>query len=396
MKIVILGAGYTGLRAALDLDDLLGERGRAAQIALVDQNPYHQIVQVLHITATAGHQSREAIYDLAGLLRDTTVRFVQGRAAAIAPLERQVRLEDGRALPYDRLLIALGAETAYGAVPGAREHTLPLRSYEHALRIRDQLRARFAAAAAAEGPKERRTLLTTAIVGGGYTGCQLAGELAAWAGDLCAATGAPRGEVRIALLDGGPLLLRQFGPWATREAERVLDELGVSVYLNTAVEAVEPGLLRVSGGRVLRAGTILWAGGIQAPAILGQAGLPVDGSGRVLVDRYLRVIDQAMIFAAGDCAAIPDGPAAFVPATASYAMRQGSHLAETLLAELLGEAPRPYEPLKLGELVSLGPHVAVGNPLGVPLVGYPAMLLKKGVESYYRSTIEGPLKGASA
>jgi NADH dehydrogenase len=162
------------------------------------------------------------------------------------------------------------------------------------------------------------------------------------------------------------------------------------------VEAVEPGLLRVSGGRVLRAGTIVWAGGIQAPAMLREAGLPVDSCGRALVDRYLRVIDQALIFAAGDCAAIPDGPAGFVPATASYAMRQGAHLAETLLAEVMGAPPRAYEPLKLGELVSLGPRFAVGNPLGVPLVGYPAMLLKKGVESYYRSTIEGPLRGATA
>jgi NADH dehydrogenase len=388
MKIVILGAGYTGLRAALDLDGLLREHGRSAEISLVDQHPYHQVVQVLHVTATAGDQHREAIYDLAELLRGTAVRFVQGRAAAIAPLERQVRLEDGRGLPYDRLLVALGAETAYGDVPGAREHTLPLRSYEQALRIRERLLACFAAAAAATDPKERRTLLTTAIVGGGYTGCQLAGELAAWADELCAATGAPRGEVRIALLDGGPLLLRQFGPWATREAERALAELGVSVHLNTAVRAVEPGVLRLGGGRVLRAGTVLWAGGIQAPPLLRRSGLPVDGSGRVLVDRYLRVIDQALIFAAGDCAAIPDG-AGFVPATASYAMRQGAHLAETLLAEILGEAPRPYEPLRLGDLVSLGPKVAVGNPLGVPLVGYPAMLLKKGVERYYRSTLEG-------
>jgi len=82
-----------------------------------------------------------------------------------------------------------------------------------------------------------------------------------------------------------------------------------------------------------------------------------------------------------------------VPATASYAIREGAHLAETLLAEYEGKPPRPYEPLKLGELVSLGPHYAVGNPLGVTVTGYPALLLKKGVETYYRSTIEGPLKG---
>lgn len=394
MKILILGAGYTGLRAALDLDDRLRADGRSAEVTLVDQFPYHQLVQVLHLTAADAQPDEDAIYELAPLLRDTAVRYVQGRVARVDPLGRAVRLDGGATLAYDRLLIALGAETAYGDVPGAREQTLPLRSYEHALRIRAHVRAQFAAAARTADPREQRTLMTTAIVGGGYTGCQLAGELAAWLDELCEQSGAPRAEARIALLDRSPLLLKQFGVWATRDAERVLDDMGVSVYLSTAVEGVEPGLLRVAGGRVLRAGTIVWAGGIQGPPLLRESGLPVDAAGRVLVDRYLRVQDQALIFAAGDCAAVPDSASgATVPATASYATRQGAHLAEAMLAEIAGLPPRSYEPLKLGELVSLGPSYAVGSPLGVPLTGYPALLLKKGVETYYRSTIEGPLKG---
>ncbi len=392
MQIVIIGAGYAGLRAAIDLDRLLRTRGRADEVILVDQFPYHQLVQLLHKAAAAAIYSREAIYELAPLLSKGGVRFVQGRVATLEPGARQVYLADGRALPYDRLVIALGAETAYGNVPGAREHSLPLRTLDQALAIRDHVLASFEAAARAADAKEQRILQTMAIVGGGYTGCQLAGELAAWSADLCRETGAPRGHVRIALLDRGPELLKQFGEWATREAEQVLDTMGVSVYLNTPVAAVEPRALRLVDGRVLRAATIVWAGGIKGPDLLAAAGLPLDNAGRVLVDRYLRVQEQAAIFAIGDCAAIPDGAnGAYVPATASYAMRQGSHLAETLLAEVEGAAPRPYEPLKLGELVSLGPNYAMGNPLGVPLTGYPALLMKKGVEQYYRATIEGPL-----
>jgi NADH dehydrogenase len=387
MQILILGAGYAGLRVALDL-------GREAQdaalsVTLVDQNPYHQVIQLLHLTATAGNHSREAIYDLDRLLRDRAVRRVEGRAQAIEPLARSVTLADGQRLPYDRLVIALGAETSYAGVPGAAEHSLPLRTYAQALRLRDHLIGQFATAAQAADPTERRILMTTAIVGGGYTGCQLAGELAAWADQLSEETGAPRGEARIALIDRGPSLLRQFGPWATGEAERVLDRAGVSVYLSTPVTAVEPRLLRVGDGRVLRAATIVWAGGLRGPALLAAAGLPADDQGRVLVDRYLRVQGQAAIFALGDCAAIPDGAEGVtVPATASYATRQGEHVAAALLAEAAGEAPRAYEPLKLGELVSLGPHEAVGNPLGVPVTGYPALLLKKGVEQFYRASIE--------
>jgi NADH:ubiquinone reductase (H+-translocating) len=392
MQIVILGAGYAGLRAAIDLDRLLRTRGMADEVILIDQFPYHQLLQVLHKAAADTIDRSEAIYELGPLLSKGGVHFIEGRAAAIDPPGRQVRLTDGRTLGYDRLVIALGAETDYHHVPGAREHTLPLRTVDDAIRIRNQVGTSFLAAAREDDPKEQRILMTTAIVGGGYTGCQLAGELAAWVDDLCAATGAPRREVRIALIDHNPELLKQLGPWATSEAEQTLDTMGVSVYLSTDINSVEPRTLRVAGNRVLRAATLIWAGGIKGPELLAEAGLPVEIHGRVLVDRYLRVRDQAVIFALGDCAAIPDGPNGdTVPATASYAMRQGAHLAETLLAEIEGRAPRAYEPLKLGELVSLGPHYALGNPLGMSVTGYPAMLMKKGVEQYYRATIEGPL-----
>ncbi len=391
MQFVILGAGYAGLRTALDLDRRLRERGRPDHVVLVDQHDYHQIIQVLHLAATAAIDSHKAIYELPPLLRHSAIEFVQGHVEAIAPLDREVRLDDGRRVPYDRLVIALGAETAYDDVPGAHDHALPLRSYEQALYLRKHVTDQFATAARTTDPREQRILLTTAIVGGGYTGCQIAGELPSWADDLCRETGAPRNEVRIALLDRNPTLLRELGEWASPVAVHMLDQMGVSVYMDTAVHAVEPGLLRVSDGRVLRAATIIWAGGVHGPAILARSGLPVDTMGRVLVDRYLRVFDQGLIFAMGDCAAIPDPATGMtVPSTGSYAMRQGEHMADTLFAEAEGEPPRTYEPIRLGELMSLGPNFAMGNPMGIPITGYPALVMKKGVEYYYRGTIEPP------
>ncbi len=388
MHILIVGAGYAGLRVALELDALLRDRPGLAQVTLVDQNPYHQLVQLLHLTATAKLYSREAVIDIDQILKRHKVQFQAGRVTQIVPLHRQVVLEDGSELSYDRLVLALGAETNYGNVPGAREHSFPLRSYAEALRLRDHIVSRFEAATRTSDAKTKRILLTFAIVGGGYTGCQLAGELAAWGPKLCQEYGLSREELRIALLDRGDSLLKQLGSWATREAERVLDSQGVSVYLNTSVERVEDQALYVNGNRVLRAGTIVWAGGIRGPALLAEAGLLTDAYGRVQVDRYLRVRDQALIFAIGDCANVPDPYDGTVPATASYAMRQGDHLAETLLAELEGTAPRAYEPLKLGEVVSLGPDTAVGDPLGVPVTGLPALMLKKGIEAWYRSTLD--------
>ncbi|NNJ13034.1 NAD(P)/FAD-dependent oxidoreductase [Chloroflexales bacterium ZM16-3] len=390
MNIVILGAGYAGLRTALDLDRRIRERGLDSLVTLIDQNPYHQLIQEIHLTATAGIDSLDAIYDIRHLLNRHGVRFIQGRVREITPLNHEVHLEDGQSLTYDRLVLALGSETAYYDIPGAREHSYALRTYDDAIALRDHIIAQFTAAAAENDPKRQRQLLTTAIVGGGFTGCQIAGELPAWADKLCKETGAPRSEVRIALLDHNKLLLKQFGNWASREAERALDQRGVSIYLETAVNAVEPGLIRVSGGRVLRAGTIIWAAGIRAPGIIAAAGITVDRAGRAIVDRYLRVEGQSAIFALGDCASIPSGAdGATVLATASYAMRQGEYLGGALFSEILGEPLRAYEPIRLGQLVSIGPDYGVGNPLGMPLLGYPVILMKKGVEQYYRASIEG-------
>jgi NADH:ubiquinone reductase (H+-translocating) len=388
MNIVILGAGYVGVRLALDLEELVRSKHPRANIILVDRHPYHQIVQVLHQTAADAIGREDSVVDLEPLFRQRNVQLQQSEVSRIEPLQRKVLLGDGGSIEYDKLVIALGNMPNYWGIPGAAEHTMPLRFYDDALHLRDHVIARVSETAGVSDATRKRILMTFAIVGGGYTGCQLAGELADWLPRLADEKGVPRREVRIALLDRNDVLLRQFGKWASTEAERVLDRRGVSVYLNTSVERVEPQALYLNGNRVLRAGTLVWAAGFKAPPLLADSGLPTDRFGRVEVDCYLRVKDQAHIFAAGDCAAIPGPEGKQVPATASYAMRQGEHLADTLLAEIEGRAPRSYEPLQLGELVSLGPGEAIGNPLGLPVFGGPAMLLKKGVEAWYRSTLQ--------
>lgn len=395
MEILILGAGYAGVRTAIELDRLLEYRQTTATITLIDRHLYHQHLSLLHMAATGGAPEQTVAVSLDWILRRRNVRFQQGEVQRIAPLQRHVVLQDGLILPYDRLVIALGAETSYGAVPGAREHTFPLHSYSAAMRLYHQIKNSFAEAAATTDPVAKQTLLTFIIVGGGFTGVQLAGELAHWSAELCRHYGLARHDVQIALIERSDALLKQFGDWASGEAERVLRRRGVDVLLETSVAAIDGQQLRatrtVDGhDQQLRfaAATIVWAGGIRAPEIIAQAGLPVDRGGRVLVDRYLRVQEQAAIFGLGDCAVVPDTRGGTVLATASYAMRQGEHLARVLLAEIEGRAPSPYVPLHLGLLVSLGPGEGVGNPIGVPLCGLPISLLKQGVEAWYLTTLE--------
>lgn len=388
MHVVIVGAGYAGLRTAIDLDRLRKvHRLDSLQLTLIDRLPYHQVMQVLHQTAMAAEAPERSRYELRELLGRRAIRCIEAALTTLDPVGQRMTLSTGETISYDRLVLALGAETAYGAVPGASDHTFALRSVADAEHLLTHVRAQYRRAAAASDATEQRIALTFAIVGGGYTGVQVAGELAHQSAMFAREAGLAQNETRIALLDRGPFLLRQMGEWAGRDAQRTLDRMGVDVLLNTAISSVEAKKIHLVGHRVLRAGTIIWAAGIRPPTLLQTSGLPTDAAGRVIVDTFLRVKGQSTLYAMGDCAAVPDGTS-LTPATASYAMRQGAQLAEIIAAELRGSTPEPYTALHLGELVSIGPDYAVGVAMGVPVTGPAAHVLKKGIEQYYRSTIE--------
>ncbi len=387
MQIVIIGAGYAGLRTALELDKRSRGRAQRPRVLLVDQHDYHQDVPLLHLTATAAIPEPAAMFPLDDILRRRQVEHLQGRVVRIDAERQQVLLEGGQVLQYDRLVVTLGSQQSYASIPGAQEHTLPLRTYAHALHIRDHVLARFREAAETTDAEARRVLLTFVIVGGGFTGCQVAGELAAWVHRLARQHGVPRSEVRIALVQRSNLLLQQSGGWASTEAERVLDRRGVSVYLKTAAERVEPSALFVTGERMLRAATIIWSTGFQAPPLLADSGLPTDTMGRVKVDRSLRVEGYPQIYAGGDCANVPDPDGGSLPPMASFAFLEGLHLARALMDDIRGISPRTYKPIKFGPFISLGPGDAVGFLLGVPISGTPAAMIKQTIEQSYKSTL---------
>jgi NADH dehydrogenase len=376
------------LRVAIELNRLLEGRSHRAHVTLIDQHSYHQHVALLHLVATAGIHEQDAIIPLDTILDKKNVQWHQGRVSRIYPDQQHVVLDDGHTMAYDRLVLGTGTQVDCRTVAGACEHALPLRTFDQAVRLRNHCVACFEEATRTDDPVRRRLLLTVAIVGGGFIGCQFAGELADWVGTLAEGYALPRSEVRIALVQGEDRLLPSFGGWAHREALKVLDRRGVSVYLNTKVERVESHRLYVSDERMLPAATIAWTTGIRAPEFLALSGLPTDSQGRVYVDQYLRVQGVSSVFAAGDCAHVSDGAGGTVPATASYAMRQGEHLAKVLLAEINDVVPRPYEPMHLGHVVSLGAGKAVGDPFGVHISGSVASILKQGIEKWYLTTLQ--------
>ncbi len=395
MRIVILGAGYAGLRVALDLAAAKqrGRLNRSASISLVDYSPAHQIIVWLHQVA-AGSRTPERARIAFSRLPLPGVRVRKATVWAIEPTTRQVWI-DGKQVPYDFLVIALGSIPHYPPIPGLQRYGHTLRESAAASALRGALEAAFTQAATTRDPAERSRWLTTVVAGGGYTGCQLAGELAHTLPQLADRYRLPVSELRLLLLEAQPRLLPDMQPCQGGFAQRSLERKGVEVQVNTPLERVTANTLETGRG-VLPYGTLAWTGGVRGPSLLRASGLPVDDRDRCYSDPYLGVADHPELLTAGDCATpmtLPwsGRPQGGGPYTAVEAINQGRYLATRILKQAAGRIQRPYQPQHLGLLVSLGGQDAVGTVGKLPLIGWPAGLIKSGAECSYVTALSGGL-----
>ncbi|MBA3532252.1 MAG: NAD(P)/FAD-dependent oxidoreductase [Ardenticatenales bacterium] len=387
MHILILGAGYAGLRAALDLAEAkrAGELGEVT-VTLVDRNDYHQVITWLHEVAAASVAPDKARIPLEQLLGAGGVAFHQATVRGIAPREQRVLLADSEALSYDRLVVALGSITAWPPIEGLREHALPMRWWDEAVRLREAVLHNFALAAEMEDEAERKRLLTLVVAGGGYTGCQLAGEMAHWVPELADHFGLSLLELTLRQIEARERLMPGWDERLADKAERILRRKGVQILLNSPLERLDAQTMTLKGKNPMPYGLLIWAGGVQAPPLLKDSGFTTGVQGRAEVDAYLRAKEYPDVFVIGDASLWMEGDKP-LPGTASHALRQGEYVARMIRRQIQGKGLADYEPTNLGLMVSLGGSDGVGIALGIPLSGVTAGILKEGIESWYLSTI---------
>jgi NADH dehydrogenase len=382
--IVIVGAGYAGLGTAVRL---ARRADRRVQVHLVDGRPEHQLITRLHEVAAGRLTPAGAAIPLDRVLDGTGVGAHQAWVEGVDLQRGEVRTSRGR-LEYDSLVLAPGSAPDFRDVPGATEHTLPLRTLEDAQRVRTTLRRQVERAANAAGV-ERRSLLTFLIVGAGYTGLELAGELASSLPRLAQRFGLGRDEVRIGILEATESMLPGHARWLARCAAETLEELGVELFLCSPVLGVDAHGVRVDGGRI-RARTVIWTTGIRAPTWLAEAGLPVGRAGRALVDSHLAAVAHPEVAVLGDAALAHDRSGFELPPSAQVAVQQAEYVTERLLAGTLGGVQRGFEPHVIGEALSLGPDRGLARVGAVPLVNGPALLVKKLAHVRYLESLGGP------
>ncbi|MEU1184529.1 FAD-dependent oxidoreductase [Streptomyces sp. NPDC005820] len=324
--IVVLGAGYTGMFAAIRLAHRTRRTG--TRVTLVNPSARFTERLRLHQTATGQHLADHRIPDL---LTGTGVTFVQGTATALDPEAHTLVLDRGAAtLSYDTLVVALGSATDTGPVPGAAQHAYTLNGREAAGRL----------AARLDGAG------SVAVCGSGLTGVETATEIAE-----------SHPGLRVTLVgaeEPGALM----GDRARAHLRRALDRLGVEVRAGARVAKVLPDAVELAGGETLTAEVCVWTAGVRVPALAAEAGLTVDERGRIVTDPTLRSVSHPSVYAIGDCAAVRM-PWGLLHGTCGSGMPTAQYAADALARRLRGKEPGPFRYGYVHQAVSLGRRDAV-------------------------------------
>ena len=366
-RIVIVGGGFAGLEVAKAL------AGAPDEILLIDRRNHHVFQPLLYQVATAGLSPAEIAAPIRSIVarqRNTTV--LQATVTHIDRGRRVVVSSVGEH-PFDVLVLATGAEHSYFGQEQWEPWAPGLKSLEQATEIRRRILAAFERAEWATNPADQRAELTFVVIGGGPTGVEMAGAI----GEMSRYTLArdfrriDPALTRIMLVEAGPRILPSFDPELSARAVRDLESLGVQVWTRSSVTAVADGVVEIGADRI-RAGTVIWAAGVQASPLGALLDVPCDRQGRVKVSADLTANDP-WIFVLGDLAHCEqDGRS--LPGVAPVALQQGRYAGRLIQLGQVSER-KPFRYLDKGSLATIGRARAIGQLGQLRMSGFLAWMM---------------------
>jgi len=389
---VIAGGGFGGFYAARSLERLLP--AQSARVTLVNDVNFLLYTPLLPGAAAGALEPRHVVVPLRSELRRTDL--VIGRVTGADPAGRTlavIRIDGAQVeLSYDQLVIALGSVSRTLAIPGLAEHAMGLKSLTDATALRNQVINCLDIAESLDEEAARAEYLGFVFVGAGYAGVEGLAELqdfAAQAIELyprCRAQG-----MRWVLVEAGERIMQEVPQSLSEFAERELRGRGIEVYTGTSLSELSARSAQLSDGQAIPSRTVVWTAGVKPSPVLSKLGLPLDRSGRVVVDRTMRVDAgrsaikggrpgvSGGVWAIGDCAAVPDAhrQGQLYPPTAQHAIREGRLVARNVAAALSGGRVRPFRYRTKGVVAELGHNQAVAITLGIRWRGFPAWFIAR-------------------
>jgi NADH:ubiquinone reductase (H+-translocating) len=388
-RVLVLGGGFAGYTAAKTLSDLTKDRDDVGVLVMSRENYFTfwpMVPGIIGSEVDIGNVAqplRRPLIEAGASFRRADLRSVDFE-------RRIVVVDDGREMPYDHLVLALGSQPNFFGVPGVKEHSLTLGGLGDALRIRNRVIERFEQVTL-EPADLTDPRLTFVVIGGGSTGVETAAEIHALVHEALAPDypNIDVDEIRIFVIEAGQEILKELDPALRRAARMELAARGIKVLTGVRATSVTPDHVALDDGREIRAENVVWTAGIRPNARLEDLDLPLTKRDGVDVDRCLRVKGRPGVWAIGDAAAIPQGDGRLAPPQAQAAVQEGRVAARNVLAAIDGKEDRlePFEYRPLGQLVELGSRFAVNEVMGVRFSGFSAALFWRAV---YLSKLESP------
>lgn len=370
-RVVIIGAGFGGLTAAITL------RKAPVDVILLDRRNYHLFQPLLYQVATAGLSPAQIASPIRRIVaRQKNVTVLMDKVVDIDRAQQEV-ITATRKIPFDYLIVATGARHAYFGNDQWEEFAPGLKKIDEATEIRRRILTAFEKAETAEDEAERRRLLTFIVVGGGPTGVEMAGAIAELAHRTLRRDfrHIDPTESQIILIEAGPRVLTAFPESLSQSAAEQLAKLGVTVSTGAAVTGVDATGIDLKDGRRLGAGTIVWAAGVTASPAAKWLKADSDRAGRVRVDAMLHPPGAENIFVIGDTATVTDGNGIVAPGIAPAAKQMGYYAARAIIAQIERKPVGSFKYRNYGNLATIGRKSAVADFGSFRLSGFFAWLV---------------------
>jgi NADH:quinone reductase (non-electrogenic) len=379
-RIIVLGGGFGGVKCAETLSQDL--RSDQAEVVLFNRENHLVFSPLLAEVVGSSINSLDVVVPLRQLLPGVFCRTEDVRAIDLSKHEVEYEDEDCQRarMAYDHLVLGCGSVTNLNVVPGMADHAFPLKTVGDAAALRSHIIGQMERAEVAANPERRKWRLRFLVVGGGYSGVEVAGEI----NDLV--RGSARyfknwrgADVNVTLIHSRDQILPEISPSLREFARKKMEKAGVNLLLNARVTSVTPEGVSLQGSEFVKGGTIVCTIGSSPTPVIAALDVPKD-KGRLCTEPDLRLLGQNNVWAIGDCALIVNSHDRLpCPTTGQFAERQGRQCARNIVRVLEGRPTQPFSFKPVGELCSIGGHSAVADLFGWQLSGFMAWFVWRGV-----------------
>lgn len=386
-RVLIIGGGYAGVKAGKTLHKAF-KKNDDVEITLVDAHGFHTMMTELHEVAAFRTEPDSIRIDLKKIFAGRKVNVVTDTITNI-DFDKKIAKSEEAEFPFDYIILGTGAEPNYFGIDGIEENSFKLWSYEDAVLLREHIESMFAKAGRSNDPEKRKRLLTFAVVGSGFTGVEMAGELGSAKKQLCKEYGVDEKEVSIYNIEAMDRILNTLeSDKQIAKVENKFKKLGVTLMKNSPIVKADENSFTIKDGTKIETNTLIWTAGIKSTTFSSNLGLETGKSGRVVVNEHLQAKDKDFVYFIGDNTWYEDedGP---LPQIVEAAEATGHTAGANVAAAIKGEELHSHKQKYNGFMVSIGSRYCVSDNNGLRLSGWFSMLVKHMINMFYQFMVGG-------